>query len=157
MARGSEVVLGVRGLIENAGAEALNRLQRHVRERAGPECLRRCFRCCLRHSLPRTTRTPTTKSTTEIGPPTAQAISPVHREWIDKFPLLSSKSLCYMTLRLAVNRSGGYFSRFRVSDIVINTGVLRDRATGRKQVGAGNSGHPQRDSNPIAGKRKGPK
>ncbi len=36
-------------------------------------------------------------------------------------------------------------------------GVLQGNATSRKQVGAGNSGHPQRDSNPRARKRKGPK
>ncbi len=55
---------------------------------------------------------------------------------IDAFPRLCFKSLCYMPLLLAVNRSGGYYSRFRVSDIVINTGVLRDRAAGRKQDSA---------------------
>jgi hypothetical protein len=30
---------------------------------------------------------------------------------IDEFPLLCIKSMCYLTLRLVVNRSGGVFSR----------------------------------------------
>ncbi len=33
--------------------------------------------------------------------------------------------------------------------IACEIGVLRGNATSRKQVGAGNSGHPQRDSNPC--------
>ena len=35
------------------------------------------------------------------------------RGFTDEFPLLPIKSLCYMTLRLVVNRSGRYFSRFQ--------------------------------------------